>query len=184
MLSREEALTLVKDRVVTKNLVKHMLACEACLRALAKHLGHDEEVWGLTGLLHDLDYEETKDAPLIHGKRTVEILKEQSADLPSEILDAILAHNEHRESQTPLDWGLYAVDPTSGFLVACALMHPEKKLSSIDVEFCLRRFKERNFAAGAKREQIDKCEMLGLSREEFLKICLKAMQGISDELGL
>ncbi|MGQ9706230.1 MAG: HD domain-containing protein [bacterium] len=184
MLNREEALSLVKDRVITKNLIKHMLACEACLRALATHLNQNEEIWGLVGLLHDLDYEETKDVPSIHAKRTVEILKEQGADLPNEIFDAILAHNEHREPQTPLDWGLYAVDPTSGFLVACALMHPDKKLKAIDVDSCLRRFKEKHFAEGAKREQIDKCEMLGLSREEFLNICLDAMNGISDELGL
>ena len=184
MINREKAFSLVKERVVTKNLVKHMLACEVCLKALARYLGYDEEIWGLAGLLHDLDYEETKDNPSVHGKRTVEILKEEWIDIPIEIINAILAHNEHREPQTPLDWALYAVDPTSGFLVACALMHPDKRLGSIDIEFCLRRFKEKHFAEGAKRGQIDKCEMLGLSREEFLNICLEAMQKISDELGL
>ncbi len=184
MIEREEAIKLVEEHVTTKNLVKHMLACEACMRQLAKRMGHDEEVWGLTGLLHDLDYEETKDKPDIHGKRTVEILGEVDADLPEEAINAILAHNKHKEPETPIEWALYAVDPTSGFIVACALMHPDKRLNATDTDFCLRRFGEKSFARGASREQIETCKNLGLTRDEFIELCLSAMQGISDDLGL
>jgi putative nucleotidyltransferase with HDIG domain len=124
-MTREEALALVQKMVKTKNLVKHMLAVEAGMRALAAHLGEDKERWALAGLLHDLDYEETKDRPDLHGYRTVAMLKERGFT-DEEILNAILAHAGHKDPEKPMEIGLTAVDPLTGLIVAAALVHPEK----------------------------------------------------------
>lgn len=181
-MNREEALELVKSYVKNKNLVKHMLATEACMRELAKHLGEDEELWGLTGLLHDLDYDRTLNDFSRHGFLSAEILKEKGID--ERILHSIKAHPGHIERESKLDKALYAIDPLTGLIVASALMHPDKKLESLDREFVLRRFKEKRFAAGANREQIKTCTELGLSLEEFIEISLRGMERIAEELGL
>ncbi|ODN30943.1 HD domain-containing protein [Fervidobacterium thailandense] len=180
-MTRDEALALVKKHVSTKNLVNHCLACEAIMRKLAKHFGEDEELWGLAGLLHDLDYDYTKDKPEEHGYKTLEILGDS---VRPEIKNAILAHCEKKVPETLMEKALYAVDPTSGFIVAGALIKPEKKLSAINVEFLMNRFKEKGFARGANREQIRSCESFGLSLEEFLSISLEAMKEIADQIGL
>lgn len=181
-MKREEALELVKSMVPQENLVKHMLAAEAVMRALARKFGKDEEKWGLAGLLHDVDYAETYDKPEVHALRSAEILREHGVD--KEIIDAILGHNDKAERKSLMAKALYPVDPLTGFLVACALMTPDKKMKSVDVGFALRRFKEKSFAKGAKREQIMMCEEIGLKLEEFLEIGIKAMQEISEDLGL
>ncbi len=181
-MNREEALELVKEYVPQVNLQKHMLACEAIMRALARKFGEDEEKWALAGLLHDLDYAETAEKPDIHALRTAEMLKERNVD--EEIVEAILGHNDKAERKTLMAKALYPVDPVSGFIVACALMTPEKKLASVDVDFALRRFKEKSFARGASREQMMMCEEIGLTLEEFLDISIKAMQDTADDLGL
>jgi len=181
-MRRADALSLIRERVRTANIVKHMLAAEAAMRAVARRLGEDEEAWALAGLLHDLDYEETKDEPCRHGRRTTELL--QGRGLPPTVADAILAHNAHKEATTLMEKALLAVDPTTGFVVACALMHPTKRLAALDVPFLINRFKEKRFAAGASRAQMSRCEELGLTLEAFLGICLAAMQGIAGELGI
>lgn len=180
-MTRSEALKLIQTHISTKNLVNHSLACEAIMRRLAKHFGEDEELWGLAGLLHDLDYDYTKDKPEEHGYKTLEIL---GNSVSPEVKNAILAHCEKKAPETLMEKALYAVDPTSGFIVAGALIKPERKLSAIDVEFLMNRFKEKGFARGANREQIKSCENFGLSLEEFLSISLQAMQEIADEIGL
>lgn len=182
MLKREDALELLKNHVKSKNLVKHCLAVEVVMRALARRLGEDEELWGLAGLLHDLDYDYTKDDPQNHGFKTVELLK--SYELPKPVLDAILAHCEKKEIVTTMEKAIYAADPVTGFIVAAALITPEKSLSVIDTDFLVRRFKEKLFAKGASREQMRSCEELGLSLEEFLTLSLDAMRTINKELGL
>lgn len=182
MLKREEAFELVKKHVKSKNLVKHCLAVEVVMKALARKLNEDEELWGLAGLLHDLDYDYTKDDPQNHGLKTVELLKDY--DLPKSVLDAILAHCEKKEIMTNMEKAIYAADPVTGFIVAAALITPEKSLSVIDTDFLVRRFKEKLFAKGASREQMKSCEKLGLSLEEFLTLSLEAMKTISKELGL
>jgi predicted hydrolase (HD superfamily) len=101
-----------------------------------------------------------------------------------EIIHAVKAHNEHVPRDSRMDRALYASDPVTGLIVASALMHPDKKLSGLDVDFVMRRFKEKRFAAGADRDQIAACSELGLSLEEFLDIAIASMQGISDDLGL
>ena len=182
MISRDRAMDLVKTHIKTKNLIKHSLAVEAVMRKLAKLFGEDEELWGITGLLHDLDYEYTKNDPEKHCLKTLEIL--EGEDLPQEALDAILSHCGKKEREKLIEKAIYPADPVTGFIVAAALIRPEKKLEVLDVDFLKRRFKEKAFARGANREQIKACEDLGLSLDEFLKISLDAMKEISKDLGL
>jgi putative nucleotidyltransferase with HDIG domain len=181
-MNREEALNLIKSKVKGKNLVKHMLAVEAIMRRLAQHFNEDEKMWGLTGLLHDLDYDETVDHFDQHSVLTCEWLKEYNLD--EKILYAIKAHPKKVEPKSKMDWALFATDPLSGLIVAAALMHPTKKLKNVNVEFVLNRFKEKRFAAGANREDINACENMGLSLEEFIRLALEGMQSIDETLGL
>jgi putative nucleotidyltransferase with HDIG domain len=181
-MNRAEAMDLVRSRVKNKNLVKHMLATEAVMRRLAGHFGEDKELWGLAGLLHDLDYDQTVDDFPRHGLVTAEILEDLGVD--GRIIDAIKAHPGHQEARTNLDKALYAVDPLTGLIVAATLMHPSKRLQEVDVQFVLNRFKEKRFAAGADREQIKSCQRLGLSLDSFIQMTLQAMQSIDRDLGL
>ena len=181
-LSRQDAYALIEEKIGVNNLLKHILSVEAGMRRMAEHFDEDVDYWGLIGLVHDLDYNETKDDHARHTYLTRDWL--ESYNLPEEMLYAIHAHPGHVPCRTRLDWTLYAVDPTTGFLVACALMHPEKSLAALDSEFILRRFKEKRFAAGAPRENIASCSKLGLELPEFLLLVRDGMMTISDSLGL
>jgi len=183
-MQRSEALRLVEEKVKNSNLIKHMLAVEAIMRALARRFGEDEELWGLAGLLHDLDYDQTKDDPERHSLIGAGMLAELGVD--PRIVYAVRVHNEVHglPRENLLDKALYAVDPLTGLIVAAALIRPEKNLDIIDADFVLHRFKEKGFARGASREQMQTCEEWGLSLEEFVAIGLEAMKGIAGELGL
>jgi putative nucleotidyltransferase with HDIG domain len=181
-MEREEALELMKKHVSNKNLRKHCLAVEAGMRVLARKLGENEGKWALVGLLHDLDYDETKDNPEKHGFITMELLADKR--LEDDILYAIKAHPGHFERKSLMDKALYALDPLTGLIVAAALMHPSKKLNQVDSTFVLRRFNEKSFARGANREEIKTCEEMGIPLEEFVQVCLEGMQKISEDLGL
>lgn len=184
MMSREEILEEVRKRILTENLYKHILAVEAVMRALARHFGEDEERWGAAGLLHDIDYEETKEDPDMHSIKSAQIAQELGFD--DEIVDAVKAHNEIHgfPRETMMAKALYAADPLTGLIVASALISPEKKLAAIDTGFVMNRMGEKSFARGANREVIRSCSELGLTVVEFVTICLQAMQEISDDLGL
>jgi len=173
---------LIMDNMHSKNLIKHVLATEAVMKALAKELGQDEEVWAMAGLLHDLDYEFTKDNFEEHGNKTVEML--ENKDLPEDIKDAILAHCEKKERGKLIEKAIYAADPVTGFIVAAVLIRKGSKLSDIDVDFLLNRYKEKSFARGANRDQMASCAGIGMTLEDFLSLSLKAMQEISEDLGL
>lgn len=181
-MHRDEALELLKKHLKNKNLVKHCLAVEACMRAMAVRLGQDVEKWGLAGVLHDLDYELTEKSPELHTTETVKILKDLQID--PEIIEAVQAHAGKVPCQNAMDWSIYSVDPLTGLLIAATLMHPDKKLSSIDLEFVKRRYKEKSFARGARREEIEECRNIPMELDAFISICIKAMQGIAQELGL
>jgi len=181
-MTRQEALTLLADKLKNRNLFKHCLAVEACLRTLAQKLGEQEDIWALTGLLHDIDYEETSADPTRHGMEGAQLLERMG--LAEQLVRAVKVHSGHLPPQSKLDWALFATDPLTGLIVASALMHPEKKLNALDVDFIVRRFKEKRFAAGANREQIAACKNLGLQLEEFMQICLEGMQGVAQDLGL
>lgn len=181
-MNREQALQLVEQHLKNRNLVKHCLAVEACMRDFAVHFGQDPDPWALAGLLHDLDYEYTVETPAEHTEKTAEMLA--AYGLPGEIIHAIKAHNNRVEPVSQMDISLLTIDPASGFVTACALMHPDRKLQSLDLPFLKKRFKEKSFAKGASRTQMEGCSRLGLTLDEFLLLCLGAMQKISAELGL
>ncbi len=181
-MNREEALDLLKQHLKNKNLVKHCLSVEACMKAIAVRLGHDPEPWGLAGILHDLDYEVTEKSPDLHTVETVKILREKGID--EAVLRAIQAHAGKVPCAAPMDWAIFSIDPLTGLVIAATLMHPDKKLKSIDLEFVKRRYKEKSFARGARREDIEKCTELGLGLDEFISLAIAAMQGIDTDLGL
>jgi uncharacterized protein len=181
-MDREKALELVKEHLKKENLVKHCLAVEACMREFAEKFGQDVEKWGLTGLLHDLDYQYTVDDPDNHTLKTEEMLAEYNLD--EDILHAIKAHNFKAPLDSKMDIALYTVDPTSGFIIACALMHPSKKLENVNLKRMKKRFKEKSFAKGANREQMRECVKMEVELEDFLVTCLTAMQKIAPQLGL
>jgi putative nucleotidyltransferase with HDIG domain len=181
-MKREEAWELVTTHLKNKNLVKHCLAVEACMKAMAARLGQDPESWGLAGLVHDLDYELTEKSPELHTKETVKILK--SLDLDPVVIHAVEAHAAKVPCENAMDWAIFSIDPLTGLIIAATLMHPDKKLKSIDLEFVKRRYKEKSFARGARREEIEQCKNIGLDLDEFISICLRAMQGIDRDLGL
>ncbi len=154
------------------------------MKRLAQHFGEDEEKWGLAGLLHDIDYDDTKDKPELHSLEGAKMLEEMG--LSQDVVYAVKVHNERHglPRQSLMDKALYATDPTTGLIVAGALIKPEKKLSAIDVPFLVNRMNEKSFAKGANREQIRACSELELTLEEFLGLNLEAMQGAATELGL
>jgi len=181
-MDRDEALSLLKKHLTNKNLIKHCLAVEACMKAVAGRLGQDAAPWGLAGILHDMDYEMTEKSPELHTTETVKLLQEQ--DIPPRIIHAIQAHASKVPCETAMDWAIYSIDPLTGLIIAATLMHPDKKLRSVDLEFVKRRYKEKSFAKGARREEIEESRNLGLDLDEFISICLAAMQGIAADLGL
>lgn len=183
-MTREEALSSIKANVENANLVKHMLATEAVMRALARRLGEDEDEWGLTGLLHDIDVELTEGDMKAHSKLGADLARELGAS--EAIAHAILCHNQQHgiPLETRLDKALFCADPLTGLVTAAALVRPDKKLASVEAKSVRKRFKEKAFAAGADREQIASCRELGLELDEFLELALKAMKGIAQDLGL
>lgn len=184
-MEREKALAILKENIKNPNLLKHSLAVEAGMRALAAHFKEDEERWGICGLLHDIDYEITKGDPNLHSKVGSEMLRKLGLD--EEIYQAIFTHNEAHGTlpEGNMAKALYCLDPLTGLIVAATLVLPSKKIKDLKPENVLNRFKEKSFAKGAKRETIKKCQdYLNLSLEEFVKMILSAMQNISDQLGL
>lgn len=184
MISRAEAHALVVERVGSPNLVNHSVATEIIMGALGRHLGkcaEEVEAWELTGLLHDLDYAETGEDPARHGMVTVQELGDS---IDPRMGHAILAHAEKAPLESDQDIALYCADPTTGFIVAAALVRPDRSLAAVEVRSLKKRWKEKAFARGASREQMATCERLGLTRDDFLALSLGAMQARADELGL
>jgi putative nucleotidyltransferase with HDIG domain len=183
-VTREEALDSVKANIEDKNTIKHMLATEAVMRALARRLGEDEEEWGLTGLLHDIDMELTEGDMATHSRLGADLARELGAS--EAMAHAILSHNQAHgiPLETKLDKALFCTDPLTGLIIAAALVRPDKKLAGVETRSVGKRFKEKSFAAGASREQISQCTELGLELDEFLELGLGAMKKVAKELGL
>ena len=185
MLTREEALTLVKKNVTKRNILYHMIAVEAIMRRLAGSLGENEKLWGLTGLLHDIDYERTEGNPEKHALLSEEILR--NFDVPEEVIRAIKAHNFHHthvKPQSTMEKALIACDAISGLLVACALVMPSKKLAEVKVDTVAKKFRDKSFARGVERERILFCEEFGIPRKVFFKLALNGLKAVSSEIGL
>ncbi|MCL5783962.1 MAG: phosphohydrolase [Patescibacteria group bacterium] len=204
-MNRDEVLKIVEEKVTNKNIIKHMLATEAVMKALCEELSHRQkrdssaapqndsdgefnvEEWGLAGLLHDGDYRE--DVPVnLQGIQIGKWVEEKGINLPEEIKQAMAAHNASNtgvKPQSKMDWSLFACDSLTGLITACTLVLPSKKLADVKVESVLKKFKTPSFAGGTRREDILMCEeKLGLTLEEFVTIALMAMQGVAPRLGL
>ncbi len=184
-ITRERSLELLEQHLSNPNMVKHCLASEAVMRALARYFGADEELWGLTGLLHDLDAELTSDDLSRHTHETVRILRAEG--VAEEILEAIRMHNEHAHADKrsqKFHHALAAGETITGLITATALIYPDKKLAGVKPKSVRKRYKEKIFAAGADRAIIAECEQIGIPIPDFCDLCLEAMQGIADDLGL
>jgi putative nucleotidyltransferase with HDIG domain len=185
-MRREEALELLHENLKAENLRKHCYATEAVMRRLARDLGEDEELWGLAGLLHDLDLEICGNDMSAHGETAARLLAERG--VPPEVVEAVRMHNAEGlglgERATVFQHALAAAETVTGLIVAAALVLPEKKLSGVKVKSLRKRMKEKAFARGARREVIMECEQAGFDLDRFLSLALEAMQEISDRLGL
>ena len=180
----EEAQNILDEWVSNKNLKKHAYAVEAAMRAYATELSGDPEKWGIVGLLHDFDYEKYPDLK-DHPFKGVAFLKEKG--FADELTEAILAHAEHTSTarDTDLKKAIYAVDELTGLIVAVALTRPSKKIADVTVESVMKKWKEKSFAAGVDRNMIETgARELGVPVEKHVETVLKAMQSISDKLGL
>jgi putative nucleotidyltransferase with HDIG domain len=182
-MEREEALKLLKEHVSQENLFKHMYAVEAIMEETANFLSEDKEKWRLIGLLHDIDFEKAPE-PEKHCTVAPEILKEK---FDEEFIRAIKAHNFDNlniQPETKMELALIAADAISGLIIASALILPSKKLADVKVESIAKKFKQKDFARNCSRERILFCEQIGIQKEKFFEIALKALQSISNELGL
>ena len=183
-LNRDDAFTLLTGHTENINLIKHMLAVEAAMRAYARKFGEDENLWGITGLLHDFDYEKHP-TPEEHPMFGVAILEEKG--YPEAMIHAIKAHAPYlgvpRESL--LDKALFAVDELTGFIVAVTLMQPTKKLADLKVSSVRKKIKQKGFARNVSREDIlIGTEELGIELDDHIAFVRDAMNDISDDLGL
>ena len=189
-MTRKQAIELLHENMKNQNLRRHCYAVEAVMRALARKFKENEENWGIAGLLHDADYEITKEKnpKKTHTKHTLEWLKKLDAE--TDVKDAIAAHawgyvDGAPQPKTKMQWSLYCCDELTGLIVAVALVKPDKRLSSVNVNSIMKKWRSPSFAAGVDRKQIKECEpRLGVDLEIFIDIALKAMQGISKDLGL
>jgi len=184
-MNRIQALELLESYLKNKNLFKHCLAVEAIMVALANYFNENIDDWALAGLLHDIDYEQTMDDPEKHSLIGAEILKENG--LSDEIVEAVKIHNEMHglKPESLMAKALFVCDPISGLIIAATLVLPSKKLNELKTSSIIKRFKQKAFARGANREIIAQCEeLLGLDLEQFAEISLKALQSISNDLGL
>ncbi len=184
-MNRNEAYEILKQNVLEGNLIKHCLSVEVGMRKVAEHFKEDVEKWGLAGILHDVDYGTTKENPLRHGLDSIEILKPYGID--EEVLDAIRGHNEMLgfERKTLIAKALFCVDQLTGLIVASTLVLPSRKIKELTVDSVMKKFKEKSFAKGAKRENISLCETdLNISLADFVNMVLVGMQEIGDDIGL
>ena len=189
MPTREDAWKLLCEYTASESLRKHMLAVEACVRAYARKAGADEELWGVTALLHDFDYERwpnQEHSPTEgHPSSGARILRDRGYS--EEMLHAILAHAYYTGTprQTPLDRTLFACDEMAGFLTACSLVKPGKTIFEVEPDSVKRKMKDKAFARGVSREDLSKgAQELGLPLEEHIATCIAAMRSVAPSLGL
>ena len=184
-MTRDEAWRLLTEFTQSESLRKHALAVEAAMRHYAAHFGENVDLWGITGLIHDFDYERWPNPP-DHTREGARLLRERGVD--EEIIGAILSHAEWNQEQFPLDRpirkALFAVDELCGFVMAVAYVRPEK-LSGMTASSVRKKMKQKSFAAAVKREDIEKgAALLGLSLDGHITHVITAMQRIAKELGL
>jgi uncharacterized protein len=184
MKTRDYYLGLLHKHVKNPKMIAHSLASEAVLRALAKRFGENEDVWGVAGLLHDIDVEITAADPKRHSLLGADMLKEES--LPEDAVDAVRMHNEMAtglERSTRFQHALAAGETITGLIFATALVYPDKKIGSVKTKSIVKRMKEKLFAASVNRETILECEKIGIPINEFAELSLEALKPIAEELG-
>jgi uncharacterized protein len=184
-MTRDQAWELVQEKVKGGFLRNHLLASEAIMRALARKFGEDEELWGLAGLTHDIDWELTEPTPEQHSLVGSRWLAE--AGFPPEVVEAVKVHNHTHgfEPKTLMEKSLWCAEELTGLIAACAFVQPDKKLASVKASSVLKKFKDKSFAKGVNRDIVAKCEeMIGVPLTELIDIELKAMQDIAPSLGL
>ena len=183
-LDRNQAWELLCEYTQSESLRKHMLAVEACMRAYARKFGEDEKKWGITGLLHDFDYEKYP-TPAEHPFVGNKILEERG--YPEEIRRAILSHADYSgvKRESLMEKTLYACDELSGFITASALVKPNKSLAEVEAKSVRKKMKDKAFARSVNRDDIiNGAADLGVDLEEHIAFCIEAMKGIAGELGL
>lgn len=186
--TREKVLEIVKDHIKSQNLLRHCLAVEAAMKALAKRLGGNEEIWGILGLIHDADWEETKSDVFKHTVVALEWLKNEG-HTEGPVVQGLKSHNAKHtklsELSSLMEWSLECCDELTGFIVSVALVRPDKKLASVEVESVLKKWKAKEFAAAVDRSQIEQCEeKLGIKLNDFIELVLNSMKSIAPEIGL
>jgi putative nucleotidyltransferase with HDIG domain len=182
-VNREESWELLREWTESDSLLKHMLAVEAAMRAYARKFGEDEERWGITGLLHDMDYEKHP-TPAEHP--TVGVAELERRGYPEDVRRAILSHADYLDvpRETPMEKTLYAVDELSGFVVACALVRPER-LEGLKAKSVRKKMKQKSFAASVNREDITSgAEELDVDLNEHIDFVVAALRERADALGL
>ncbi len=182
--TREEAYALLTEYNRNDRLIKHGLAVEAVMRHMARKLGHNEDKWGVIGLVHDLDYERY---PEQHCAKTEEILRERG--WPEAYVHAVLSHGwgicTDVEPEHEMEKVLYAIDELTGLIIAVALVRPSKSLADLTAKSVTKKWKDRSFAAGADREIIQRgVDMLGVERSELIADVIEGMKTVAAELGL
>lgn len=187
-MDRAKAMEILNKHLTTEHLIKHSYAVESVMRALARKFEQErEELWAMTGLLHDLDADivDYRSYPELHGPKAIELLREAGFG-NEEMYHSICAHNEDTKVpiQSKMDQAIYAADPITGFITAITLVYPDKKLTSVKVKSITKRMDEVRFAAGANRDAMRSIEKLGITFAEFAELSLKAMTEIADDLGL
>jgi putative nucleotidyltransferase with HDIG domain len=184
-MNRAEAFALLNEYTKKEGLVKHALAVEAAMRAYAAKAGGDVEAWGIVGLLHDFDYERYPSAEAGHPFKGAAILREKG--VPAEWVDAVLGHGNYTgvKRETAMAKTLFAVDELAGFVVAVALVRPDRKLEGVSVQSVRKKMKDKAFAASVSREDIVKgAEELGVPLDAHIDFVLSAMRKAAPELGL
>lgn len=183
MLTREEALELVTSQNPEPHLVHHAVQTEAIMRALADKLGQDADLWGITGLLHDLDYPNTKNNPARHGLDAVEMLEDK---LSEDALHAIAAHNEEYTevaATDAFDFALRAAESATGLISAAALVRPTR-MEGMKPKSLKKKMKDKSFAAAVNRERIRECDKLGMELGDFFLLAIPAMADVAEETGI
>ena len=184
MKGREEAWCLLTEFTQSESLRKHALAVEACMRAYARKLGGDPELWGVVGLLHDFDYEKYPSRE-DHPYKGTEILKERGWS--DEVCRAIMSHAQYTgvKPDSDMEKALFACDELAGFLTACALVKPGKSLAEVEAKSVRKKMKDKAFARSVNRDDIvNGAADLGVDLEEHIAFCIEAMKGIAEQLGL
>lgn len=182
MINRQEAQAILEQYLATESLRRHCLATALIMEQIAQQIEADPEEYYIAGYLHDIDLDIVGEDLTIHAKKGAEIL--QKYDVPQSIIDAVLAHNEHKELETEIEKALWIADPVNGLIVASALMRPDKTISTMMLKSLKKKFKTASFAASVSREQIQDCHLLGFTLDEFLQLAIDALAPHELALGL